>query len=511
MDWTHEEQAQLDKLKTNYQVVGAFIKKHKSMSFIQLDFAFVHELILFTTEPDLHFLDLEKEIDTIVKVLPAIKNIFAKPFIHLKDESIILPTEAVRIIDNHTLQHIATHSELWADASKQEVQPRKLLTRTYKDDYGIYENLIFCKTIDDILSFSKMNIQLIQELIYTNQTIEINLLERVNHQNFFLALGKLHTGYTRQFESYYGVSKRCLNKLQFILGSITPRLKRPVYKNNKRIPPKLKLHKTNILAMHKDYHKIFMISKFLSLHQLEYLGEFKKEDFKSLQANYESFCSLLTIFSIGHFNFTCDAEKNIIFSRLNMRFAFKDWQLHLKKQKLEDCNSLLITIEKEKKYRICLIPSILKDNDSLYKKIKALEIADDVFICSPYEEEKNSILLSIMNIDSFRRVQQIILKGMIYADDEKKECPFCYQKLVYDESRLSYICLSCRTEIGKENCGIENKSFFYTRITGLEQRDLKGDIWLLKRKKEAQMYFRNITEINDKMEVICPYCKQIHH
>lgn len=510
MDWTFEEQAELSKQQANYQVLGVFNQKHKSMTYIELDYSFVHKLVLFTTEPDFNFSNLEEDIDMILKSLPAIKNIFAKPFIHLKDESIILPTEAVRIVDNHTLQHVATHSELWADVSNQEVQPRKLLTRTYKDDYGIYENLIFCKTINEILAFTKNNIQIIKELIYTNQTIEINLLERVNHQSYFLALGKLHTGYTRQFESYYGVSNRCLNKLQFILSCIIPRLKRPVYKNNKLIPTKLKLHKTNILAMHKDYHKIFIISKYLSSHHSDNLKEFKKEDLKPLQANYEFFCFLLTIFSVGHFNFECDPEKKIIFSRLTMNFTFKKWKLKLKKQKLQEHNALVITIEKEKKYKICLIPSVLKNNENILKEINNLDLAEEIHICTPYEDINNSILLSITNIDSFRRLQQMILRGMIYADEERKECPFCFQKLVYDEEKSIYSCYSCRSEIGSQVCPEHQKQFYFTKIAGLEQRDLRGDIWLLKRKKEAQMYFRNITDIQEDLKIICPFCHQVH-
>ncbi len=117
-----------------------------------------------------------------------------------------------------------------------EVKPSKLLTKTYEDDYGIYENRVFCDLVDDVLAFARKEIRFLREMIYTNRTIEINLLERVNHLNYFLALGKLHTGYSRNFDSYYDIAARCLNKLQFISNSIIPRLKRPVYKNNRLRP-----------------------------------------------------------------------------------------------------------------------------------------------------------------------------------------------------------------------------------------------------------------------------------
>ena len=220
MELTHDEQVELNKLLEQYEILDPFMKKYKKLSYIELDYSIVHDLTLFTIEPDFSFELLENQIDTILKVMPAIKQIFAKPFIHLKDETVILPTEAVRIINNNTIQHISSHTELWTDIKDNQVQPSKLLTRTYEDNYGIYENLVFCKLIDDILSFTRSNIRVLKELIYTNQTIEINILERVNHLNYFLALGKLHTGYSRNFDSYYGVASKCLNRLQFIFNTI---------------------------------------------------------------------------------------------------------------------------------------------------------------------------------------------------------------------------------------------------------------------------------------------------
>ena len=173
---------------------------------MQFDYAVVHGLTLFMIEPDFSFDVLEDKINAILAVLPAVKRIFAQPCIHLKEQDVILPTESVRIINNNTVQHISSHSELWTDVKKDEIKPSRLLTRTYEDNYGIYENLVFCQTVDEILAFSRIYTRFFKELIYTNQTIEINLLERVNHLNYFLALGKLHIGYSRSFEAYYPVS-----------------------------------------------------------------------------------------------------------------------------------------------------------------------------------------------------------------------------------------------------------------------------------------------------------------
>ena len=515
MDFSYEEQAELSKLNEYYNKLEEFLKNNKKLTYMGLDYAVVHDLTLFTVDPDFSFETLEEDINTIIKTIPAMKQIFAKPFIHLKEQNVILPTESVRIINNNTIQHISSHSELWSDVKKDEIKPIKLLTRTYEDNYGIYENLIFCKTVDEILAFARSNLRILQELIYTNQTIEINLLERVNHLNYFLALGKLHTGYSRNFDSYYGVSMRCLNKLQFIMSTLVPRLKRPVYKNNKVRPKNLKTRKTNILSMHRDYHQIYKLSKYFSLHHIGAIKEFEEVDLKSLQKNYFRFCMLLAIFSIGHFNFDCDKDKEITFSRLNMNFQFKAWKLKLKGIKVKEHSVLSLCIEKDTTYTILLIPTILKETDELLKSIQEEESADEYIICSPYEELDSCLEISMTSLESFRRIQRILLRGMIYSDNSREDCPFCNHRLVLNEeasvpNRPVYECVSCRTIIEYGYCTKSKKTYSYTRIAGLAKPRIEGDPWLMKRKLEAQMYFRNITNISEDMEILCPYCNNVH-
>lgn len=516
MDLTYDKQVELSKLLDNYKVIEPFISKYKRLSYMQFDYAVVHNLTLFTTEPDFSFEVLDNKIDTILNALPAIKRIFAQPFIHLKEQDVILPTESVRIINNNTIQHIASHSELWTDVTKYEIKPTKLLTRTYEDNYGIYENLVFCKTIDDILAFARTNIRFIKELIYTNQTIEINLLERVNHLNYFLALGKLHTGYSRNFDSYYAESLRCLNKLQFITNSIVPRLKRPVYKNNKSRPAQLKLRKTNILSMHKEYHQVYKLAKYFVANNVAN-STVTEVDADALQKSYFYFCELLCLFSIGHFNFICDENKQMNLVRLCAHFDFKDWHIKLKKQKYQDWQLLSLTIDKDVTYKVIAIPSISYDNDELVESVKKAYPADEYIVFTPHEElDEKATLIDITSVESFRRIQQIILRGMVYSDSRREECPFCKNKLIVSEEKSLpdspvYECASCRTEIGQRTCLDTGKTYPYTKIVGLRKTYQGGeDSWLVKRKMEAQMFFRNITPLNDDMEIICPHCHKTH-
>lgn len=513
----------LSRMIHDYKVMEPFIKKYNLVNYVRFDYAVVNKLTLFTIEPDFDFAVLEEIINRIIHTLPAIKKIFAKPVLHLKERNEVLPVEAVRTINSDTIHHISSHSELWDDVENGEIKPLKLLTKTYEDNYGIYENLIFCQAIDDILSFARSNIRFLKDLIYTNKSIEINLLERVNHLNHFLALGKLHTGYIRNFDRYYEDSGRCLKKLLFILNCITPRLKSPVYRNNRRKTKRLGLHKTNILSMHRDYHQIYTLLKFFSNHPMRSDTDIPEEDISALELNYFHFCLVLSIFAIGHFNFTCDEQQKFSFKKMNALFTFKKWELTITSVTVDKVPIIILQLSKDLIYKIVLLPFIHREgHKELIQRVMNSVSANEYVLCAPYEDTTEDICwLSISNVESFRRIQQLILRGMIYSDTKKKECPFCNHKLFLHEEltmpgRLAYECSSCRTQIFKDDCPKFHKSYYWTRIAGMpkeffsEDTYSKEDRWMYNRRLEGRMFYRNITKINHEGEPLCPYCRKVH-
>lgn len=519
MNLTYEQAAELRDLVNVYNAVGEFVTEHKTLTYIQFDYALSHGLTLFTIQPDFDFEMLENKINVIVKALPAIKRIFAQPCIHLKERDEILPTESVRIINNRTIRHISSHSELWSNIKDGEIVPAKLLTRTYNDNYGIYENLVFCQTVDDILSFVRTNTRFIQELIYTNRTIEINLLERVHHLNYFLALGKLHISYSRNFESYYPLSVRCLNKLQFLSNSIIPRLKRPVYKNNRVRPAQIKIRKTNILSMHKEYHQVYKLAKSFASNKENY-AEVSDGDLLNLEKNYFDFCQALCVFAAGHFNFTCNESEKIDFAALNADFNFKGWRARLKRVKYGKTSAISLAVTKDSTYTALIVPTVSKDCEKVLQAVKEAAYADEYTVFTPYEDVQEefdeSTYIALTNVESFRRIQQLLLKAMIYSDGERDECPFCSNKLTLNEQKSTpqnpvYECSMCRTQVAYAVCPTNGSTYAYTRIAGLSKTVLDdSDRWLAKRKEEAQMYFRNITRLTKDMEIVCPVCNRIH-
>lgn len=488
--------------------VSSFVEKHPSMSYIEFDYYAVHDLTLFFVEPDFSFTNLQENITIINKALPSLKRIFAKPIIALKDTSSVLPVELVSKINQNSLNYLANHLNTADNVKEGRVMPRKLLTSVYEDDYGLYENLIVCGFADEVLSYIRKNVRTLKSLLYESQTMEFNLLERLNHIDYYLALGKLHTGYIRDFEKNYGLSRSLYTSLSSISDVIVSRLHKPLYQKNKRMNKNLALKKTNIFLMQKDYHQIYIAYKYLKNHaSLDKKNE-EKPDLVKIRKDYFSFLKILSVFALGHFNFTLDKGEKLDIGSLEACFSFKKWKIRLIGLK----QGLYVSVTKDKAYSFLLVPCLSKeDMDASYSK------ADEVILCTPFEDlrEEGELLISMENIDSFRRLQQVFLKGMVYADKDKKDCPFCPGSLIYDKDQDAYICPDCRTVIKKKKCQESGKYYFITLIDNYNPVPIdpfsysKEDRWLYLRDVEGLMYYRNITLIDEKGQALCPYCHQV--
>lgn len=127
-------------INNDYNNFISFLESYNNVTIPEFDYYLINKLSLFMVHENFSFDDLDLMISKINYVLPSIKRIFARPIIHLKDTDELLPVEAVRLINNKTINHIATHSELWDDITSTSIKPLKLMTRVYNDDFCIYEN-----------------------------------------------------------------------------------------------------------------------------------------------------------------------------------------------------------------------------------------------------------------------------------------------------------------------------------------------------------------------------------
>ena len=122
------------------------------------------------------------------------------------------------------------------------------MTIQNRDQYVIYENIVVVKAVDLILEYVSAHIHALYDLLYTDGTIQFNLLDRLNHLSYFLAMGKLHVGYVRDYAESREEASRCLEKLVYIDRTLKARTGCKLYKECTRkkmqlpLIPRLALH-----------------------------------------------------------------------------------------------------------------------------------------------------------------------------------------------------------------------------------------------------------------------------
>ncbi|MBQ8287167.1 MAG: hypothetical protein IJX76_00160 [Clostridia bacterium] len=488
------------------------------VTYEQFDAATVRRLNLFVLRESFDFDGLEATLDRILRELPAIKRIFARPIIRLRDTTAILPVESVRVVNNQTIVHASSHSELWGNITEDEVTPRKLMTVQNEDHYAIYENLAFARAVNIILQFVGRNMRELINMLYADRDMQFNLLERLNHLEYFLAIGKLHIGYVRDYDKYRTAADRCLDKLLFIDRVIRARLRSPVYQQCKKYKGALTLKKTNVFRMHKDYHRIYLLLKWFAD---EKIGDPDEEDVVPAESGegYGIYCAMLTLFAAGHFNFTFDSRQTIDFYNLRQTATFDRWLLSVETVTCEGISALRISVTKDRTYRVLLLPATHprfgKMGLSLFYG-KAM--ANEYLTITPEAGEDGQISVSIHDVESFRRLQQILLRGMIYADVQRKTCPFCGGVLTASDGASedsAYECVSCRTVIRDKVCPDTGIPYVETSIKNFRPdknggESARRDHLLYTRYVEAQMHFRNVTPLDDVGKPLCPRCGKVH-
>ena len=448
------------------------------ISYADFDALTQTDLNLFALREDIDLEALEAVLDRIITALPALRHIFSAPIIRLRDSGEILPVEAVRVVNNKTLAHISVHSELWENVRDGQLIPRKLMSIRQEDDYALYENIIFARTVDAILRLTESNLAVLRDMLYANREMRFNLLERENHPSYFLALGKLHTGYLRDYDKYLLPIERCFDKLGVIERTLTSRLSMPVYKKCKRSKTKLTLKRTNIFRSQKDYRKLYSLAKYLSDIGAVDLSEaalVEKEE-------YKHFCAMLCVFAAGHFNFKFDKYRTIDFTDINTAARFGDWILTIKAAD----GGIILAVKKEFEYKIFLSP--MSESEA---------VADEVITVTPDGIE--SMRLSLYDIDSFRRIQQMLLRAMVYADGSHEVCPFCGKELIKTEN--GYECGACRTVICENTCPKTGAQYYSTAIKNFARKPRGG---------EGLYHYRNITPLSDEGAFLCPVCGKEH-
>jgi hypothetical protein len=80
-----------------------------------------------------------------------------------------------------------------------------------------------------------------------------------------------------------------------------------------------------------------------------------------------------------------------------------------------------------------MVPIIdIDDKEDILDNVRNNLTADEILAWIPYEKdvyEDDEVCIDISNIESFRRIQQLILRAMVYSDSQRIDCPFCQHQL----------------------------------------------------------------------------------
>jgi len=530
-----------------YRSIVEFLKKKKSMNVKDFEFVTSRDLQLsifpYAQDWDSPTAIYIREVENKMVYL---KNIATRPVIHLRDEEEILPLEMVKRVNSKTIRHLGIHSKLWGNIIKGEVRPRKLSTRIYEDDYGIYENLVYKDLVDRISLLLQKRIRLLSDLVHVLYEItKKGVAEEVLHASYFLGYGKLYVGI---FETKNIIAiKKALIDAKKLYGEFNGFKRYGVYVKNasaKPIAGDVKL--TNILAMHRDYKHVFkLMNQFKEL----FMGGAKETSValqEESQDAYEIFCQLLTVFACKHFNFK-RPPTSVIYSRRKAGgvFTFKDWELTIK----ANMNPLLgintidfIVKNKKNQMKFLLIPTtyfIESARGEKYQHIierlyNSKQIYDKYVFLEPHEyrsaaeltygkrhEYKGEDLfyavlpISITEVNSFRRIQKLLFESMVRTCLDNDMCGFCGSEK-REKTDFKYFCDKCMMTIIIMECEACANQFYATYLDAkprkgkkvVEEED-KNEAYVDEIpeffKQEKYYSFLNIVEMKQSM-AICPYC-----
>ncbi len=501
----------LNRIDEDYKGISDFVERSNNITYSKFDSELLHRVNLFALPENFDFDGLNEALDVMIKTLPSMKRIFANPITHIKTTSEILPVESVKVINNDTIVHAASHSELWSNITQDGLKPRKLLTVENRDNYATYENLVFTKTVDNVLRFVSKNIGFLNSILYTDRDLTFNLLERENHLLYFLSIGKLHTGYVRDHLKYRTSAESCLEKALFIDRVLRSRLARPVYKNCRNHTGSLVLKKTNVFRMDKEYHKIYTLIKWMADSRIADLNESQDTSIGAWDG-YRRFCTMLSIFAVGNFNFTFP-ESTLDFDKLQVTASYLKWNVKLETVGKGDLRAVSFTFTKDKQYRVLLMPVVNEEEGKEATKFFKMHYnADEYIPATPYNFGSSTVHLSLFDIESFRRIQQILLRGMIMCDEAHENCPFCGESLTPNGN--AFECELCRTVIEKLVCDETKEPYFATSIKhfipkAYEDSTSRRDQLRHDRQATEIMHYRNITLLGPDMEPVCPRCGKL--
>ena len=167
------------------------------------------------------------------------------------------------------------------------------------------------------------------------------------------------------------------------------------------------LKKTNVFRTNKDYYKIYLLLKQFSESKTD-ISEGKTGGLQVTGQSYSLFCTLLSVFAAGNFNFVFPESQQMDFNNLDIECAFEAWRLRIETVSSGEKTALRFTFNKTNPYTVIILPSLSSAHfDQELKLFRERFTADEYLTASPFTDENDSLYLSRYDIDSFRRIQPV--------------------------------------------------------------------------------------------------------
>lgn len=515
-------------IEHEYRLFGNFMKG-RNLNLVNFDYETSHNLSLcsfFSSEEQKRADQLFLEIQ---KCLPHLINIFKKPVIHIKERSVVQPVDMVSRINHKTVHYLTVHTEDWAEIKDGTVVPKNLHTRVGDDDYGIYENLVFCNLIKKIQSFLRHRIRFLSDIAQTfDNSVKLDDFTKYNHQMYYLAVGKLYLGFYKTGQDS-ALILDMLEQAKKMYKTINRYTHRQVFKINKNKPPLVgDIKQTNILTMHKDYKHVYNLDKKFRTRQLDSNVFATSTEAKHSCQNYNAFCQLLTLFATVNFNFVADnpTAEVIQNGKINATMHFAEWTINIKSKKnvylQQDCLEFTVSTEKKSK-KYLLIPFVnyidgekQKMCELITKKLVLQKNKYDKYVfLDPFSYNTNSfnydlttklndntihysiLPITLSEINSFRRIQKLIFECMVQTGSNTV-CAFCGEKLSHT-NKHQHVCLKCRTMVQEIQCTC-GENVVATTIELKHKPDDTNSFFT----QELTYMYRNAT--NMAKYPLCPHC-----
>ena len=242
------------------------------------------------------------------------------------------------------------------------------------------------------------------------------------------------------------------------------------------------------------------------------------------------------------FQFQFSKEMKILKDgNLDAKLVLGNWGCEIKNEDISvlDIKTISMTVvNKKNKLRYLLIPTtfyIHSDKKNYYEsiifKLNKLGYSFDKYVfLEPFEFDPKALYdynlfseerkleyailpVSITEVDSFRRLQKILLEQMFNVDSSFEECAFCQEKMTEGENGI-YSCKRCRTTIERKKCRKckQEYNYSYAQIPKpAVKNDELSEFGFSKSaqsffEKEREQRFRSVTNVDENGKSVCPKC-----